>query len=95
MSIASSRSRRTGRAAWGHHHIIIIIIIIMTLVTLRQSLATLVSVSSPASVVRSMQVTARSSQPACHCCFTVRRVPRLAARLVTRNRSAGSFVSRV
>src|SRR4029450_12591060 len=44
---------------------------------------TLRGVSSPESVVRSMTLTARSSQAACHCFFTVRRVPIVAARRST------------
>ena len=41
---------------------------------------TLPGVSSPASVVRSMHVTARSSQAACHAFLTERRAPSVAAR---------------
>src|SRR5688572_24766965 len=61
---------------------------------------TLPGVSSPLSVVRSMSVTALSSQAACHSFFTVRRVGMVAARRSaalrftrtarTRSRSSGS-----
>src|SRR5262245_34082503 len=50
---------------------------------LAQSRCTLPGVSSPESVVKSMTLTARSSQAACHCFFTVRRVPIVAARRST------------
>ena len=49
----------------------------------RRAAARVPGVSSPASVVRSMQVMARSSQAACHSFFTVRRVGRVAARRST------------
>lgn len=45
--------------------------------------STLPAVSSPDSVVRSINVIARSSHAACHCCFTVRRVGIVAARRST------------
>src|SRR2546427_9403734 len=50
---------------------------------LAQSRSTLLGVSSPWSVVRSTQVTARSSQAACHSFLTVRRVGMVAARRST------------
>src|SRR2546425_11117438 len=50
---------------------------------LAQRRSTLVGVSSPCRVVRSMQVMARSSQAACHSFFTVRRVGMVAARRST------------
>src|SRR5256885_16594522 len=50
---------------------------------LAQSRSTFPGVSSPCSVVRSMQVIARSSQAACHSFFTVRRVGIVAARRST------------
>ena len=49
-------------------------------VALAQRRWTRPGVSSPASVVRSMQVNAFTSQAACYSFFTVRRVPRVAAR---------------
>ena len=57
----------------------------MGMPALRQSLDTLAAVSSPDSVVRSMQVTARHSQAACHCFLTVRRVPKVAALVLRRD----------
>ena len=50
---------------------------------LAQSRRTRSSVSSPESVVKSMQEIARSSHAACHSFFTVRRVTRVAARCST------------
>src|SRR2546430_4170085 len=47
---------------------------------LAHSRSTLVGVSSPCRVVRSMHVIARSSQAACHSRLTVRRVGMVAAR---------------
>ena len=61
----------------------------MGMPALRQSLDTLAAVSSPDSVVRSMQVTARHSQAACHCFLTVRRVPKVAALVLRRDEMKG------
>src|SRR6266446_6973153 len=55
----------------------------MGLFALAHSRSTLVGVSSPWSVVRSMHVMARSSQAACHSFLTVRRVGMVAARRST------------
>ena len=53
------------------------------LAAFKHNLCTLASVSSPESVVKSMQVKARQSQAACHCILTVRFVPSVSARLLT------------
>ena len=53
---------------------------------LKHNRATLVAVSSPERVVKSMQVTARRSQAACHCFFTDRRVFSVSARRLTAGR---------
>src|SRR5438876_497024 len=68
MSVAPSASSRSGRTG---------------LFALAHSRSTLVGVSSPWSVVRSMQVIARKSQAACHSFLTVRRVGMVAARRST------------
>src|SRR5690606_2559780 len=57
---------------------------------LAQSRFTLLAVSSPESVVRSISVIAFSNQAACHCFFTVRRVGIVAAR-----RSAALLLTRM
>ena len=57
------------------------------LAAFKHSLCTLTSVSSPARVVKSMQDRARHSHAACHCFFTVLRVPKVAARLLMAGRS--------
>ena len=57
------------------------------LAAFKQSLCTLASVSSPARVVKSMHVKARHNQAACHCFFTVLRVPNVAARRLIAGRS--------
>src|SRR5258706_2135316 len=62
---APSASRRSRRTGWR---------------ALAHSLRTRPGVSSPASVVRSIQVMARRYQAACHSFFTVRRLGRVAAR---------------
>src|SRR5207244_4240899 len=65
MSVAPSAASRSGRTG---------------LFALAHRRSTLVGVSSPWSVVRSMHVMARSSHAACHSFLTVRRVGRLAWR---------------
>src|SRR5205807_3850197 len=67
-SVAPSASSRSGRTG---------------LFALAHSRTTLVGVSSPWSVVKSMQVMARSNQAACHSFLTVRRVGMVAARRST------------
>ena len=57
------------------------------LAAFKHSLCTLTSVSSPARVVKSMQDRARHNHAACHCFFTVLRVPKVAARLLMAGRS--------
>src|SRR5438477_6902350 len=67
-SVAPRASSRSGRTGF---------------LALAHSRSTLVGVSSPWSVVRSMQVIARKSQAACHSFLTVRRVGMVAARRST------------
>ena len=57
------------------------------LAAFKHSLCTLTSVSSPARVVKSMQDRARHNHAACHCFFTVLRVPKVAARLLMAGKS--------
>src|SRR5712691_8155971 len=68
MSVAAGAPSRSGRTG---------------LFALAHSRSTLLGVSSPCSVVRSMQVMARSSHAACHSFLTVRRVGMVAARRST------------
>src|SRR2546425_3187251 len=68
MSVAPSAASRSGRTG---------------LFALAHRRSTLVGVSSPWSVVRSMHVMARSSHAACHSFLTVRRVGIVAARRST------------
>src|SRR3989441_11710673 len=68
MSLAPSAASRSGRTG---------------LFALAHRRSTLVGVSSPWRVVRSMQVIARKSQAACHSFLTVRRVGMVAARRST------------
>src|SRR5438067_12208018 len=68
MSVAPSAASRSGRTG---------------LFALAHRRSTLVGVSSPWRVVRSMQVIARKSQAACHSFLTVRRVGMVAARRST------------
>src|SRR3989442_12595890 len=68
MSVAPSAASRSGRRV---------------LFALAHGRSTLVGVSSPWSVVRSMHVMARSSHAACHSFLTVRRVGIVAARRST------------